>query len=159
MSALLWPLFVAACEAATPGDRALAERAFVEVERRQGMRNIERAWGIVREVWRRRRNGTTMMAARTSGVGGRERKGRADGGVVLGEGREELLRPGEAGEGVVVVTVEEQGGRARVVEEVDFLEEDEEEGESVVNVGGVVLGGEEIWRRVCREMGVSIVFG
>ncbi|KAK4153177.1 hypothetical protein C8A00DRAFT_34068, partial [Chaetomidium leptoderma] len=53
MSALLWPLFVSACEAVTAHDRALAERAFVEVDKRQGMRNIDRAWGIVGEVWRR----------------------------------------------------------------------------------------------------------
>ncbi|EOO01889.1 putative fungal zn binuclear cluster domain containing protein [Phaeoacremonium minimum UCRPA7] len=53
MSALLWPLFVAACEAATAEDRELARDAFVRIEKRQGMMNIERAWDIVREVWRR----------------------------------------------------------------------------------------------------------
>ena len=53
MGALLWPLFVAACEAVAGGDRALARQTFLGVERRQGMMNIERAWEIVQEVWRR----------------------------------------------------------------------------------------------------------
>jgi hypothetical protein len=53
MSALLWPLFVASCEAATPADRALAQAAFGGTERRQGMNNIMRAWAVVREVWSR----------------------------------------------------------------------------------------------------------
>jgi hypothetical protein len=53
MSALLWPLFVAACEAMTEEDRALASNAFVGMERRQGMRNIVRAWEVAQEVWRR----------------------------------------------------------------------------------------------------------
>ncbi|KAJ0314961.1 hypothetical protein COL5a_012166 [Colletotrichum fioriniae] len=53
MAALLWPLFVAACEAISPSDRQLARQAFVAVERRQGMTNIQRAWTIAQEVWRR----------------------------------------------------------------------------------------------------------
>jgi hypothetical protein len=53
MPALLWPLFVAACEATTEEDRALATDVFIGVERRQGMRNIMRAWEVVQEVWRR----------------------------------------------------------------------------------------------------------
>ncbi|GKT44469.1 L-arabinose-responsive transcription regulator ARA1 [Colletotrichum spaethianum] len=53
MAALLWPLFVAACEAINPSDRELARQAFVAVERRQGMTNIQRAWTIAQEVWRR----------------------------------------------------------------------------------------------------------
>ena len=53
MSALLWPLFVASCEAITEEDRALALDAFVGMERRQGMRNIMRAWEIAQEVWRK----------------------------------------------------------------------------------------------------------
>ncbi|KAL2263533.1 hypothetical protein VTK26DRAFT_6352 [Humicola hyalothermophila] len=53
MSALLWPLFVAACEAVTEEDRELARTAFEKVDKRQGMRNIGRAWEIVGEVWRR----------------------------------------------------------------------------------------------------------
>ncbi|QSZ30716.1 hypothetical protein DSL72_000274 [Monilinia vaccinii-corymbosi] len=53
MSALLWPLFVAACEAETESDRKLAAKAFGGTERRQGMQNIMRAWEVVQEVWRR----------------------------------------------------------------------------------------------------------
>ncbi|KAM7216879.1 Fungal specific transcription factor domain containing protein [Rhypophila decipiens] len=53
MGALLWPLFVAACEAVSPEDRELAGRAFAATRKRQGMMNIERAWDIVQEVWRR----------------------------------------------------------------------------------------------------------
>lgn len=53
MGALLWPLFVAACEAVTAEDRELARDAFQRVEKRQGMKNIQRAWEIVQEVWRR----------------------------------------------------------------------------------------------------------
>ncbi|KAI1492819.1 fungal-specific transcription factor domain-containing protein [Biscogniauxia mediterranea] len=53
MGALLWPLFVAACEALSEEDRALAKKAFVAIEMRQGMTNIEQAWGIIREVWKR----------------------------------------------------------------------------------------------------------
>lgn len=53
MSALLWPLFVAACEAETEKDRELATKAFGGTERRQGMQNIFRAWEVVQEVWSR----------------------------------------------------------------------------------------------------------
>ncbi|KAF0645115.1 hypothetical protein FPSE5266_09753 [Fusarium pseudograminearum] len=53
MSALLWPLFVAACEATTLSDRDLARQTFIAINRRQGMTNIDRAWTIVQEVWRR----------------------------------------------------------------------------------------------------------
>jgi hypothetical protein len=53
MGALLWPLFVAACEATSLSDRDLARQAFVAIDRRQGMTNIDRAWNIVQEVWRR----------------------------------------------------------------------------------------------------------
>ncbi|KAK3304637.1 fungal-specific transcription factor domain-containing protein [Chaetomium strumarium] len=99
MSALLWPLFVSACEAVTSEDRKLTERAFVEVDKRQGMRNIDRAWGIVKEVWRR------------------ADKAELDG------------ADGDLERGVVGIGTRGDGG------------------------------GEEMWRRVCREMGVSIVFG
>lgn len=51
MNALLWPLFVAACEAITDHDRGLARYAFMEIERRQGMINIERARAIVLHQW------------------------------------------------------------------------------------------------------------
>ncbi|KAL2131782.1 hypothetical protein VTI74DRAFT_4610 [Chaetomium olivicolor] len=107
MSALLWPLFVSACEAVTEEDRALAEQAFVEVEKRQGMRNIERAWGILGEVWRR---------GDLERLGGKEARGEC--GCVGGD-----------------------------VEEEDTNEQRDDE------------QGEELWRKVCREMGVSIVFG
>lgn len=53
MSALLWPLFVAACEAITEDDRSLALNAFCGTERRQGMNNIMRTWEVVQEVWKR----------------------------------------------------------------------------------------------------------
>jgi len=53
MGALLWPLFAAACEAVSTEDRGLAERAFSAIRKRQGMMNIERAWEVVQEVWRR----------------------------------------------------------------------------------------------------------
>jgi hypothetical protein len=53
MSALLWPLFVSACEAMTEEDRGLATTAFMGTERRQGMNNIMRTWEIIQEVWSR----------------------------------------------------------------------------------------------------------
>ncbi|UNI24711.1 hypothetical protein JDV02_010438 [Purpureocillium takamizusanense] len=53
MGSLLWPLFVSACEAMEPADRALARRSFAGISRRQGMKNIERAWCVVEEVWLR----------------------------------------------------------------------------------------------------------
>lgn len=52
MGALLWPLFVASCEAVTEQDRGLAREAFQLVEKRQGMLNIKWSWDIVQEVWR-----------------------------------------------------------------------------------------------------------
>ncbi|TRX89839.1 hypothetical protein FHL15_009272 [Xylaria flabelliformis] len=53
MSALLWPLFAAACEAIDSKDRELARKAFSEIEQRQGMTNIQEAWRIIQEVWKR----------------------------------------------------------------------------------------------------------
>ncbi|KAM3080733.1 hypothetical protein ACMFMG_005665 [Clarireedia jacksonii] len=58
MSALLWPLFVAACEAITKEGREMAEKAFVGIEKRQGMQNIMRTWEVVQEVWKRADEGT-----------------------------------------------------------------------------------------------------
>ncbi|KAL2160825.1 hypothetical protein VTH06DRAFT_1022 [Thermothelomyces fergusii] len=105
MSALLWPLFVAACEAVTPRDRALADRAFAEVDRRQGMRNINRARCILAEVWRREDEAAAAAAAATAAPDIRS---------VAGPG---------------------------------------------AGTGTESNDGEELWRQVCREMGVSIVFG
>ncbi|SPO03546.1 uncharacterized protein DNG_06229 [Cephalotrichum gorgonifer] len=68
MGALLWPLFVAACEAVTLGDRDLARQAFMAIGQRQGMLNIERAWFIIQEVWRRA--DTADEFAKASQVGG-----------------------------------------------------------------------------------------
>lgn len=102
MSALLWPLFVAACEATSPEDRELAKQSFVAIDRVQGMANIERAWCIVQEVWRR-----------------------AD--------EEE----------------EENGERLREAREREMNE----------GARGRIKGGGDLWRRVSREMGVTIVFG
>ncbi|KAI1129866.1 hypothetical protein F5Y10DRAFT_237432 [Nemania abortiva] len=53
MSALLWPLFAAACEAISDEDRELAKKAFSAIEQRQGMTNIQEAWRVIQEVWRR----------------------------------------------------------------------------------------------------------
>ena len=57
VSALLWPLFVAACEAQTAVDRGLARRVFLAIKSRQGMANIEKARAVVMEVWRRADSG------------------------------------------------------------------------------------------------------
>ena len=95
MSALLWPLFVAACEAVTAEDRDLARQSFMAIDRVQGMANIERGWCIVQEVWRR---------------------------------------------------ADEVEGQVLIHEQV--LQEAEK-----------VKGGGDLWRRVSREMGVTIVFG
>ncbi|KAK6446230.1 hypothetical protein FP744_10002479 [Trichoderma asperellum] len=57
MGALLWPLFVASCEAIDPVDREMSRQAFAAVGQRQGMTNIERSRCIVEEVWRRADNG------------------------------------------------------------------------------------------------------
>jgi len=70
MGALLWPLFVAACEAITLGDRDLANQAFMAIERRQGMVNIEQSWAVVREVWRRADAAEELSKPWHSGMGG-----------------------------------------------------------------------------------------
>ncbi|KXX73839.1 hypothetical protein MMYC01_209991 [Madurella mycetomatis] len=89
MSALLWPLFVSACEAVTEEDRGLAEKTFAAIDRRQGMRNIDRAWGIVREVWRR--------------ADALEVDGEGEGGEGGGGGGEELWRQVSREMGVSIV--------------------------------------------------------
>jgi hypothetical protein len=53
VTALLWLLFVAAFEATTEEDRALAFKTFGGMERRQGTNNIRRAWKVTQEVWSR----------------------------------------------------------------------------------------------------------
>jgi hypothetical protein len=50
MTALLWPLFVAAYKATTEEDRALSIETFNRIESRQGMNNIMRAWEVTQEV-------------------------------------------------------------------------------------------------------------
>lgn len=69
MGALLWPLFVAACEAVTPGDRDLARQTFAALGQRQGMLNIERAWFIIEEVWRRADTAEEFAKASQGGGG------------------------------------------------------------------------------------------
>ena len=69
MGALLWPLFVAACEAVTLGDRDLARQTFVVLGQRQGMLNIERAWFIIEEVWRRADTAEEFAKASQGGGG------------------------------------------------------------------------------------------
>jgi hypothetical protein len=61
MSALLWPLFVASCEAMTEEDRGLAANSFSGAQRRQGMNNIMQAWEIVQEVWSRYDGGEQVV--------------------------------------------------------------------------------------------------
>ncbi|KAH7152054.1 fungal-specific transcription factor domain-containing protein [Dactylonectria estremocensis] len=51
MGALLWPLFIAACEATSLEDRDMAMLSFSSAQKRQGMMNIDKAWTLVREVW------------------------------------------------------------------------------------------------------------
>jgi Fungal specific transcription factor domain len=53
MSTLLWPLFVASCNAIDQADRDLATKVFVAIDKRQGTKNIANAWAVVLEVWRR----------------------------------------------------------------------------------------------------------
>lgn len=146
MSALLWPLFVAACEATSVVDRQLARQAFVAIDRRQGMINIERAWCIVQEVWRR----ADTMELETM----LHRPGQADIGVGVGVGG----RPSacDASENVVVVP-EEEGpcqGPTAVGGGVAASRR-----ESLIHVRhGRGVGG-NLWRRVSKDMGVTIVFG
>jgi hypothetical protein len=53
MAAILWPLFIGACEAVKEVDREISRTAFREAMSRQGMMNISQAWEVVEEVWRR----------------------------------------------------------------------------------------------------------
>ncbi|KAF5674700.1 transcriptional regulatory protein pro-1 [Fusarium denticulatum] len=88
-NALLWPLFVAACEAVSSADRELAQQAFISISRRQGMININHAWTIVNEVWRR--IGKSEMLQQQNEI------------TMIGFGNEELWRTVSADMGIVVV--------------------------------------------------------
>lgn len=123
MSALLWPLFVAACEATDEGDRDLARQSFVAIDRRQGMANIDRAWTVVQEVWRRaddeEKEEEAMMAAM----------------MLMRDAAGDVAsrKPGEGPDGAMVMA--ERNGMV---------------------MRGV---GVDLWRRVSRDMGLTIVFG
>jgi hypothetical protein len=112
--ALLWPLFVAACEASSAEDRGMARQAFADIDHHQGMTNIERSWRIVQEVWRRSDEAELTM-----------------------------LRPGDDEEDV------------------------DEQGSETVQPSGCYkrAGGrskrttKDLWRRVSKDMGVTVVFG
>ncbi|KAI9889917.1 MAG: hypothetical protein M1814_004640 [Vezdaea aestivalis] len=54
LSALLWPLFVASCEAFEENDKRTARTVFTHLEQRQGMQNIALAWKVAEDVWQRR---------------------------------------------------------------------------------------------------------
>lgn len=112
MGALLWPLFVAACEAQTPADRAMATTAFEGIGRHQGMANIEQSWQIVEEVWRR-----------------------ADDAASARSGTEE----------------EEDGGMAALGAGL--------RNSSLGGMRGPEFGKEDLWRQVCRDLGLAVVFG
>lgn len=104
MGALLWPLFVAACEASDEGDRALAARSFREIEKHQGMANIEQSWRIVQEVWRR------------------------------ADAEEQTTADAEDVDMEIVLDATATPTRGNV-------------------------GQEDLWRQVCRDMGLAVVFG
>ncbi|KAK1515212.1 uncharacterized protein CCOS01_13405 [Colletotrichum costaricense] len=72
VNALLWPLFVAACEAITDQDRGLARYAFIEIERRQGMINIERARAVVLHQWAAATSGKSNGGCNTGAEAWRE---------------------------------------------------------------------------------------
>ncbi|KAJ4144372.1 hypothetical protein LMH87_003256 [Akanthomyces muscarius] len=112
MGALLWPLFVAACEAQTPADRTMATTAFEGIGRHQGMANIEQSWQIVQEVWRRADDGA------------RARAGAAE---------------------------EEDGGMAALGAGL--------QNSSLGPMRGPDFGEEDLWRQVCRDLGLAVVFG
>ncbi|KAI9849361.1 MAG: hypothetical protein M1838_000196 [Thelocarpon superellum] len=65
MSALLWPLFTAGCEAVEDADRNGALTVFRHVENRQGMQNIVQACETMEAVWRRMDEGDVDVEWRT----------------------------------------------------------------------------------------------
>ncbi|KAI0198868.1 hypothetical protein F4808DRAFT_462441 [Astrocystis sublimbata] len=115
MGALLWPLFAAACEAIGDEERGLARKAFGEVEQRQGMANIQEAWRIIQEVWKRLDEMSLEEGFVIPGVG-------------IG---------GEMGMGIGVGVA---AGTAAATTTTTTPSPD-------------------LWRSVCAEMGVTIVFG
>jgi hypothetical protein len=136
MGALLWPLFVAACEAMTERDRCLARRAFAAIDKRQGMTNIERAWEIVREVWnradkidahRRREEEARRASEVAASAAGLSLDMPATPGVAMNPGRCYDAFPG------------------RLIAGLDGK--------------GADFRGVDLWRRISQEMGVNIVFG
>lgn len=137
MGALLWPLFVAACEAMAEEDRALARQTFLGVEKRQGMMNIERAWEIVQEVWRR--------ADEVDGVGGETA---ADN--VLGAEQQHAYSP--LGEFPIMSFEALFGGGFAPPDPMagagDKARRRQERSR-----------GADLWRRVSEDMGVNVVFG
>lgn len=129
MGALLWPLFVAACEAVETEDRELARKTFLGVEKRQGMMNIERAWSIVEEVWRR-----------ADGELGEQ----GDDGSQVSVGLpDDLFMPPVTIAGVFGVESVEEPRRER----------------RRSSCAGTKVRGADLWRRVSEDMGVNIVFG
>ncbi|KAG5974643.1 hypothetical protein E4U55_008131 [Claviceps digitariae] len=74
MGALLWPLFVASCEAVDTIDRHSARDTFQGITRRQGMANIDRAWEVVQEVWKRADKAETLGIQSFSTGMGMDRK-------------------------------------------------------------------------------------
>lgn len=139
MGALLWPLFVAACEAASDPDRELARRAFEGVEKRQGMLNIGRAWEIVGEVWRR--------ADQEAGLGG-DRSGVR--GMLVGDldGHvDEIARGAQEG------TKNQRGA-------CSTPSKGYQRGPGVGNGSWRKPSkGADLWRRVSADLGVHVVFG
>ncbi|KAH6957930.1 fungal-specific transcription factor domain-containing protein [Ilyonectria sp. MPI-CAGE-AT-0026] len=92
MGALLWPLFIAACEATNLKDREMATISFSLARKRQGMMNIDRAWILVQEIWVRQDEEDLLDLEETGasvGLGFREEIWRTVGndmgiGVILG---------------------------------------------------------------------------
>lgn len=169
MSALLWPLFVAACESTSVVDRQLARQAFVAIDRRQGMTNIERAWCIVQEVWQRadamelesmlqRTTGQVMadpmgMGSSSSSSTHNTNNNNNNTNINAGSGGagqagcdvgEDLLVGSASGEQEDHVTVRGVPARRRG---------------SFSHVRQGRGAGGDLWRRVSKDMGVTIVFG
>lgn len=51
VTGLLWPLFTAARYTTNQRDKARVRRIFAELQNRQGMVNIERAWATIIHLW------------------------------------------------------------------------------------------------------------